>query len=77
MMPFVITVEKDNNKIILTKEELEEIIEKAYNQGVSDGSTRVTLPIYPTYPSYPSYPYYDTTTAPWKDTPYITITCEA
>lgn len=72
MKPFVVIVKAKEEKITLTKEELEEIIEKAYNQGVSDGNTVV-------YPSYP-YPYhpviYDTGTGtPWWRNPYVTITC--
>lgn len=73
MKPFVITV-KDDKKIILTKEELEEIIEKAYNQGVSDGSNQpIITPI--TTPTYPWYEYKTTPVAPWWYNPYITITC--
>lgn len=75
MKPFVITV-KDDKKIILTKEELEEIIEKAYNQGVSDGSNQTIItPI--TTPTYPWYEYKTTPVTPWWYNPYITITCEA
>ena len=37
MKPFIIFKELKDNKVELTKEELEELIVKAYDQGNSDG----------------------------------------
>ena len=37
MKPFIIFKELKDNKVELTKEELEELITKAYDQGNSDG----------------------------------------
>ena len=37
MKPFIIFKELKDNKVELTKEELEDLITKAYNQGNSDG----------------------------------------
>lgn len=37
MKPFIIFKELKDNKVELTKEELEELITQAYNQGCTDG----------------------------------------
>ena len=61
-MSRVVVVEKDKDgKIRLTKEELQKMLDDAYNQGHSDGSKYD----YITYPS-------NTRTYPWY---YTTITC--
>ena len=54
MKPLIIYIDKNINdgKILLTKKELEEIVNEAYRKGVSDGS--------PNY--YPYYPYSISTT---------------
>lgn len=54
MKPLIIYIDKNINdgKILLTKKELEEIVNEAYRKGVSDGS--------PNY--YPYYPYSFSTT---------------
>lgn len=40
MKPFIVFTELKDNKVELTKEKLEELITKAYDQGNSDGYTK-------------------------------------
>lgn len=74
MKPLIIYIDKNINdgKILLTKKELEEIVNEAYRKGVSDGS--------PNY--YPYYPYSISTTTLGVNTtgteiknPGITTSC--
>lgn len=74
MKPLIIYIDKNINggKILLTKKELEEIVNEAYRKGVSDGS--------PNY--YPYYPYSVSTTTLGVNTrgteiknPGITTSC--
>lgn len=55
MKPILIIKEKnENGKYEFTKEEIEDIIEQAYNSGFADGKVQYQ-PIYPYYqPTYPS-----------------------
>ena len=55
MKPIIVLVKNKDEKIELTKEELEKIVKDAYDEGYEDGqeaSNKGTI----TYPSYP-YPY--------------------
>ena len=51
MKPFLIFKELKNNKVELTKEELEELISKAYDQGCTDGrkDNNWVYPLAPTW----------------------------
>lgn len=51
MKPFIIFKELKDNKVELTKEELEDLITQAYNQGHTDGKkdNNWTYPITPTW----------------------------
>lgn len=57
-----ILVEKQDNKIIITEEDLKKVINQAYEAGKMAGMTYLpsiqTPPkeIYPYYPYYPNYP---------------------
>lgn len=59
-----ILVEKQDNKIIITEEDLKKMINQAYEAGKVAGMTYppcIQTPpkeIYPSYPNYPYYPYY-------------------
>ncbi len=45
MKPIIIIKEKNSNgKFELTEQELKELVEQAYSQGLMDGSPKVTLP---------------------------------
>lgn len=51
MKPFIIFKELKDNKVELTKEELEDLITQVYNQGYTDGKkdNNWTYPITPTW----------------------------
>lgn len=51
MKPFIIFKELKDNKVELTKEELEELITQAYNQGFTDGKKDNNL-VYPVTPTW-------------------------
>lgn len=51
MKPFIIFKELKDNKVELTKEELEELIMQAYNQGYTDGKKDNNY-IYPVTPTW-------------------------
>ena len=51
MKPFIIFKELKDNKVELTKEELEELITQAYNQGYTDGKKDNNY-IYPVAPTW-------------------------
>lgn len=51
MKPFLIFKELKDNKVELTKEELEELITQAYNQGYTDGKKDNNY-IYPVTPTW-------------------------
>lgn len=51
MKPFIIFKELKDNKVELTKEELEELITQAYNQGYTDGKKDNNY-IYPVTPTW-------------------------
>lgn len=56
-----ILVEKQDNKIIITEEDLKKVINQAYESGKVAGMVYppcIQTPPKETYPSYPSYPYY-------------------
>lgn len=57
MKPLIIYIGKDD-KIELTKDELEKMLTEAYEQGKSDGTTTINYPNTP-YPS--NTPWWDTT----------------
>lgn len=61
-----------NGKIELTKEELEDLLQQAFDTGFIDGKNTVEKEtIVVPSPIYPIYPYYQTTA-----TDKIEITCE-
>ena len=64
MKPLIIYIGKDD-KIELTKAELEEMLTEAYEQGKSDGTTTINYPNTP----YPNTPYPSNT--PWWDTTVV------
>ena len=69
MKPIVL-FKDNNNKIVITADEIKQMIEDAYNDGYRDGSARyinVSSPIVTT-------PYYEK--SPWWPQDHITITCE-
>lgn len=77
MKPEVVFVKvDDNDNIIISKEELEEIVEKSYNEGLIAGrqETYPALPIYP-YPINPSNPWSTANPNPWQQ-PTITYTSQ-
>ena len=48
-----------DNKVDITLEELNELLEKAYNQGFNAGKgCTITTPSYPSYPQSPTSPYW-------------------
>ena len=48
-----------DGKVDITLEELNEMLEKAYNQGFNAGKAyTITVPSYPTYPQSPTSPYW-------------------
>ena len=51
MKPFIIFKELKDNKVELTKEELEELITQAYNQGFTDGKKDNNW-VYPLTPTW-------------------------
>lgn len=51
MKPFIIFKELKDNKVELTKEELEELITQAYNQGCTDGEKDNNW-VYPVTPTW-------------------------
>lgn len=51
MKPFIIFKELKDNKVELTKEELEDLITKAYNQGFTDGKKDSNW-VYPVTPTW-------------------------
>ena len=51
MKPFIIFKELKDNKVELTKEELEELISQAYNQGYTDGKKDNNW-VYPVTPTW-------------------------
>ena len=51
MKPFIIFKELKDNKVELTKEELEELITQAYNQGFTDGKKDNNW-VYPVTPTW-------------------------
>ena len=56
-----ILVEKQDNKIIITEDDLKKIINQAYEAGKIAGMAyppRIQIPSKEIYPSYPYYPYY-------------------
>lgn len=56
-----ILVEKQDNKIIITEEDLKKVINQAYEAGKVAGMAYlpcIQTPPKETYPSYPYYPYY-------------------
>lgn len=63
MKPIILKSDKDGN-IIVTPEEIEKMVNDAYNAGYADG--RASVPTTVTTPSYPSLP-----------TWYTTITCNS
>lgn len=80
MKPFVVYVDGDSNKIILTKEEFEKTLNEAYKQSHEDGYNK-GLAQGRSYPDWWNSPQittneirYGTTSQP-KPNP-ITITCE-
>ena len=70
MFVVVVSPNKDG-KIELTKEELQKMLDDAYNKGYADGKIKswdtITVPSYPTYYNNPA-------TIPEK---YIEITCDS
>lgn len=52
MKPFIIFKELKDNKVELTKEELEGLITQSYNQGYTDGKKDNNNWIYPTTPNW-------------------------
>ena len=56
MKPIVITVD-EHGKTSLTPEELQKIVDEAYQTGYSDGSRSVVITT-PTYPNYVPQPHY-------------------
>lgn len=69
MKPIAIYFSVDNEKIYMTKAELEDLIEKVYAQGKSDG--QALSPIIPWTPSIPTYPSitWDTVTTTYLKSP--------
>lgn len=67
--PIYIYVDKNTDKIELSKQELEEIIKKAYQIGVAEGKKIEFLPYY-----FPSYPSPSIPTSPWQFVEVITTT---
>lgn len=64
MKPEVVFVKvDDNDNIVISKEELEEIVEKSYNEGLIAGRQE-TYPVLPVYPLNPLNPW-----SPWDITP--------
>lgn len=58
-------------KVELTKEELQKMLDDAYNQGYEDGNKSVTV-------TSPYYPITLPTNIPWSiDKDSVTITCQA
>lgn len=66
MKPFIIYKELKDNKVELTKEELEKLLEDAYNQGYIAGKAEGEKIYYPYYPQLPSTP-------SWPATPYTPV----
>ena len=64
MKPVLIFKELKDGKVELTKEELEKLLEDAYNEGYNAGkAVNITYPVYPTSPDVqpittPTYPWY-------------------
>lgn len=80
MKPFIIYVDGDNNKIILTKEEFEKTLNEVYKQGHEDGYNKGLAQVR-SYPDWWNTPQitangitYNTASQP-KPNP-ITITCK-
>ena len=71
-MGHIVIIEKNEaGKVELTKEELQKMLDDAYNQGYADGNRPTTI-------TSPCWPVSLPTNAPYsigKD--YITITCKA
>ena len=64
-MSRIVVIEKNKDgKIELTKEELQKMIDDAYNQGYSDGAGRYDII---TYPHYPLYTYLNSNTTFSRD----------
>ena len=55
----IILIEKENGKIHLTREELQELLDNAYNEGYKDSSRY--FKVYPTWTWTNSDSYYTTT----------------
>jgi len=69
----IVVIEKNEaGKVELTKEELQKMLDDAYNQGYADGNRSTTV-------TYPYWPYTVLTNDPCsissKD--YVTITCQS
>ena len=62
MKPIILKADKDGN-IIVNTEEIEKMVNDAYNAGYADG--RASVPVTITSPSYP----------PYLPTWYTTVTC--
>ncbi len=67
MKPFIIFKELKDNKVELTKEELEDLITKAYDQGFTDGkkANNWVYPLTPTWDNPHIKNPNDVTTAPF------------
>lgn len=67
--PIYIYVDKNTDKIELSKQELEGIIKKAYEIGIAEGKKIEFSSHY-----FPSYPSLLTSTPPWQSVEVITTT---
>lgn len=69
MKPIIIYMSQTFDKVVLKKEEFDEYIHNAYNEGYSDGySAGQGMKVY--------YPYYPYTAAPSWTWDYTKITCD-